>query len=79
MFAEVCKNVTQKLAVALIALFNLKIKQIDIVRAFLNLTANIDIYVEVLPNQETNKEALKDVPKQVYKLLKALYSLKQAP
>jgi len=48
----------------------------DIVGAFLNLTADTDIYVEVLPNWEVNKEILKDAPKWVYKLLKALYSLK---
>jgi hypothetical protein len=35
----------------------------DIVKAFLNLTADIDIYIEVLPNWEINKEILKDVPK----------------
>ena len=45
------------------ALFNLKIKQIDIVRAFLNLITNIDIYIEVLPNWEINKEILKDASK----------------
>ena len=38
--------------------------------------ANIDIYIEVLPNQEINKEILKDIPKWAYKLLKALYNLK---
>ena len=48
----------------------------DIVRAFLNLIANTDIYVDVLPNWEINKEILKDVLKWAYKLLKALYSLK---
>ena len=48
----------------------------DIVKAFLNLIANIDIYIDVPPNWEINKEILKDVPKWVYKLLKVLYSLK---
>ena len=38
-----------------------------------------DIYIKVLPNQEINKEILKDVPEWAYKLLKVLYSLKQAP
>ena len=51
----------------------------DIIKAFLNLTADINIYIKVLPDQEINKEILKDTPKQAYKLLKALYSLKQAP
>ena len=51
----------------------------DIVKAFLNLIADIDIYIKVPPNQEINKEILKNIFKQVYKLLKVLYSLKQAP
>ena len=51
----------------------------DIVKAFLNLIADINIYIDVPLNQEINKEILKDVPKQAYKLLKALYSLKQVP
>ena len=42
----------------------------DIVGAFLNLAANTDIYIEVLPDWEINKEILKDVPKWAYKLLK---------
>ena len=48
----------------------------DIVGAFLNLIADTDIYIEVPPDWEINKEILKDVPKWAYKLLKALYSLK---
>jgi hypothetical protein len=48
----------------------------DIVRAFLNLTADTDIYVEVPPDWEINKKILKDAPKWACKLLKALYSLK---
>ena len=51
----------------------------DIVKAFLNLIADTDIYVNVPPNQEINKEILKDTLKWVYKLLKVLYGLKQAP
>ena len=58
------------------ALFDLEIEQIDIVRAFLNLIADTDIYIEVPPDWEINKKILKDVPKWAYKLLKALYSLK---
>ena len=50
----------------------------DIVGAFLNLIADIDIYINVPPDQEINKKILKDVLKWVYKLLKALYGLKQA-
>ena len=51
----------------------------DVVGAFLNLIANMDIYIEILPDWEINKEILKDVPKWACKLLKALYGLKQAP
>ena len=43
---------------------------------FLNLMADIDIYMEVLPDWEINEEILKDIPKQAYKFLKALYGLK---
>ena len=48
----------------------------DIVRAFLNLIADIDIYIDIPPDWEINKKILKNVPKWVYKLLKALYGLK---
>ena len=58
-----CKNVIWKLTVAFTALFNLKIKQIDIVKAFLNLTADTDIYINIPLDWEINKEILKDVPK----------------
>jgi hypothetical protein len=34
----------------------------DIVRAFLNLIADMDIYIEVLPDWEINEEILKDAP-----------------
>ena len=72
----VCKNIIQKLAVALAALFDLEIKQMDVVGAFLNLIADTDIYINVPLNWEINEEILKDVFKWVYKLLKALYGLK---
>ena len=51
----------------------------DIVEAFLNLTADIDIYIDIPPNQKINKEILKDILKWAYKLLKMLHSLKQTP
>ena len=41
--------------------------------------ADMDIYVEVPPDWEINKEILKDIPEWACKLLKALYGLKQAP
>ena len=49
------------------------------VRSFLNLIANTNMYIEVLLNWKIDKEILKNAPKWVYKLLKVLYSLKQAP
>jgi hypothetical protein len=58
----VCKNVTWKLAVALAALFNLEIEQIDVIRAFLNSLANTDIYVEVPPDWEIDEKVLQDAP-----------------
>ena len=33
------------------------------VKAFLNLIADIDIYINIPPNWEINKEILKDIPK----------------
>jgi hypothetical protein len=75
----VCKSVTWKLAVALAALFDLEIEQMDVVGAFLNSMADTDIYVEVPPDWEINEETLKDAPEWACKLLKALYGLKQAP
>jgi hypothetical protein len=34
----------------------------DIVGAFLNSTADTDIYIKVPPNWEINEEILKDIP-----------------
>ena len=48
----------------------------EIVKVFLNLTADTDIYIDIPPDWEINKEILKDIFKWIYKLLKALYSLK---
>jgi hypothetical protein len=48
-FTGVCKSVTWKLAIALAALFDLEIKQMDTVQAFLNSEANTDIYIELPP------------------------------
>ena len=45
-----CKNVTWKLAIALVALFDLEIEQMDVVGAFLNSEADTDIYVVVPPD-----------------------------
>ena len=74
-----CKNVTWKLAIALAALFDLEIEQMDVVRAFLNSKADTDVYVEVPPDWEVNGEVMKDAPEWACRLLRALYGLKQAP
>ena len=74
-----CKNVIWKLAIALAALFDLEIEQMDVVGAFLNSEADTDIYVVVPPDWQADKGVLKDAPEWACKLLKALYGLKQAP
>ena len=51
----------------------------DVMQVFLNLKADINIYIKVLSNQEINNKVIKDAPDQACKLLKALYGLKQAP
>ena len=51
----------------------------DIVGTFLNSIADTDIYINIPPNWEINKEILKNASKWACKLLKALYGLKQAP
>ena len=48
----------------------------DIVEAFLNSTADINIYINVPPDWEINKEILKNAFEWACKLLKTLYSLK---
>ena len=62
MFVGVYKNVIWRLVIALIALFDLEIKQMDMVRVFLNSIADRDIYIEVSPDWEVNGEILKDTP-----------------
>jgi hypothetical protein len=70
----VVKPISYKLLFALTAAYNLEIKQIDVKTAFLYSKINADIYIEQ-PEGFCSKER----PDQVYKLKKALYSLKQAP
>jgi reverse transcriptase-like protein len=78
-FAGVCKNVTWKIAIAMAALYDLEIEQMDVVGAFLNSEADTDIYVEVPPNWKEDNKPLQDAPEWACKLLKALYGLRQAP
>jgi hypothetical protein len=52
---------------------NIKLYQIDVKSAFLNGYINKEVYIEQPPDFEDDKK-----PDHVYKLKKALYSLKQA-
>jgi hypothetical protein len=72
-FASVVKPMSYKLLFALTAAYNLKIEQINVKTAFLYGEINVDIYMEQ-PERFFSKKR----PNQVYKLKKALYSLKQA-
>ena len=76
-FASVCKSVSWKIVIALAAVFDLHIEQMDAVLAFLNAKADADIYVQIPPGYEELAENLP--PDTVCKLLRALYRLKQAP
>jgi hypothetical protein len=58
----VCKSVTWKVAVVLAALFDLEIKQMDAMRAFLNSEADTEIYVEVPLGWKEGEMPLKDIP-----------------
>ena len=78
-YAGVCKTVTWKLAVAIAALFDLEIDQMDVTQAFLNSKADTEIYVEVPPEWKIDEMVMTDSPNRACKLIKALYGLKQAP
>ena len=76
-FAGVCKSTTWKIAVALAALYDYEIEQMDAVTAFLNSEMDGEVYVELPPGwAECGIRMSKEM---VCKLLKALYGLKQAP
>jgi hypothetical protein len=53
---------------------NIKLYQIDVKSVFSNGYINEEVYIEQPPSFEDDKK-----PDHVYKLKKALYSLKQAP
>ena len=48
-FAGVCKSTTWKIAVALAALYDYEIEQMDAVTAFLNSEMDGEVYVELPP------------------------------
>ena len=73
-YAPVFNTIFVRMLVALVAVMYLEIDQIDVLTAFLDGHLDDKIYMEV-------PEGLKDPkrPDLVCKLLKSLYSLKQAP
>jgi hypothetical protein len=68
----VVKLISYKALFAIAATLDLEIKQIDIKTAFLYVEVDHKIYIEQ-PNHTTDNTS------RVYKIHKALYSLKQAP
>lgn len=76
-YAGVCRNTTWKTAIALAAIFDIEIEQMDAVSAFLNSDADNDIYVEMPPGWV--QPGINSKYSHVCKLEKALYGLKQAP
>ena len=64
----------------MVALFNLKVEQMDAVTTFLNSKADTNIYVQLPPGfEEFENQNIKLPQSIICKLLKALYGLKQAP
>ena len=70
-FAPVAKFVTLRMLLALAAIHDWKIDQMDVETAFLNLQLEKEVYMESPEGYKT--------PGQVCRLKKALYGLKQAP
>ena len=73
-FSSVTRITSIRLLIAIAAIFDLKIHQMDVKTAFLNGDLEEEIYMDQLkgfvePGQESK----------VYKLTKSLYGLKQAP
>ena len=72
-FTSVIKLISYKLLCAITAANDLKIKQMDVKMAFLYSNINTKIYMEQSKGMGVIRESHK-----VYKLNKALYSLKQS-
>ena len=70
MYTRVTKSAIQKLLLAIIAIFNLEVKQIDVVTAFLNSITKDTIYIKLLDGYKD-----RDL---VCLLLQVLYRLKQS-
>jgi hypothetical protein len=76
-YAGVCKSVTWKIIIAMAALQDWDIEQMDAVTAFLNSDIEGDVYMELPPGWGEVFGA--NVTNKVCKLRKGLYGLKQAP
>ena len=75
-YAGVCKSVTWKIILAIAAVRDWEVEQIDAVTAFLNSCIDTDVYVELPPAW---KEIFGIKGDYVCQLLMALYGLKQSP
>src|SRR5436309_13141856 len=73
-FAPVAKQVTIQLLLSLVAYYDWDIEQLDVKTAFLNPKLYEEVYMQP-PEGYTNPEK----QGRVWRLLKVLYSLKQAP
>ena len=72
--APVARLEAIKILLAYACTHNIKLYQMDIKSALLNIYINEEVYVEQPPSFEDDKK-----PNYVYKLKKALYGFKQAP
>ncbi|KAG7557416.1 Zinc finger CCHC-type superfamily [Arabidopsis suecica] len=76
-FSPVAKQTSVKLILAIAAVYNLSLTQLDISNAFLNGDLDEEIYMKLPPGYSTRKgDSLP--PNAVCKLKKSLYGLKQA-
>ena len=57
-FASVCKSASWKTILAIAALYDLEIEQMDAVVAFLNSEIDSDVYMKLLPDWHTNTKSL---------------------
>lgn len=80
-FAPVAKMTSFRLLLALAAMHNWTIKQLDITNAFLHGSLDEEVYMACSPGYQIPLHILKQYPNQklVCRLLKSLYGLKQAP
>jgi hypothetical protein len=77
-YAGVCKSVTWKIVLAIAAIKDWDIDQMDAVTAFLNSQIDGDVYVELPPDWKEIFD-ITDEDDYVCKLLMVLYGLKQSP